>query len=80
MAHSAFKIAQVSRWPAPLASALVLALTLGPLAALAVVAAGSSAGFSPADWAALRFTLSQALVSAGLSVLLAVPLARALAR
>jgi thiamine transport system permease protein len=37
-------------------------------------------GFSPADWAAIRFTLFQAVLSAGLSVALAVPVARALAR
>jgi thiamine transport system permease protein len=38
------------------------------------------AGLGPADWAAIRFTVSQALVSAAISVALAVPLARALAR
>ena len=37
-------------------------------------------GLSPADWAAVRFTLWQALLSAVISVALAVPLARALAR
>ncbi len=61
------------------ALALVLALVLGTLAAVALRADGG-AGFGPADWAALRFTLGQALVSALLSVLFAVPVARGLAR
>lgn len=39
-----------------------------------------TAGFAPGDWAAIRFTVVQALLSAFFSVLLAVPLARALAR
>ncbi|MDF1726280.1 MAG: thiamine/thiamine pyrophosphate ABC transporter permease ThiP [Sulfitobacter sp.] len=52
------------------------------LAALAAVAARAEwgRGLSPSDWAALRFTLWQAFLSALFSVLLAVPLARALAR
>jgi len=37
-------------------------------------------GLGPADWAAIRFTISQALVSASLSCVLAIPVARALAR
>ncbi|MCH8465976.1 MAG: thiamine/thiamine pyrophosphate ABC transporter permease ThiP [Roseinatronobacter sp.] len=37
-------------------------------------------GLRAADWAAVRFTLWQALLSAALSVMLAVPIARALAR
>jgi len=57
---------------------LVLALMLGPVAALALWAGGLA--LLPADWAALRFTLVQAVLSAGLSVALAVPVARALAR
>ncbi len=65
--------------PALAAAAVVAALTLGPLAAVAVVAGGAGAP-GPADWAALRFTILQAALSAGLSVALAVPLARALAR
>ncbi len=59
--------------------ALVLAaLTLGTLAVVGLRA--ESAGFGPADVAALRFTVAQAAVSAALSVGLAVPVARALAR
>ena len=65
--------------PAALAAALVLALTLGPLAAVAWRAEGA-VRLGPADWAAIRFTVWQALVSAALSCALAVPVARALAR
>lgn len=62
-----------------LALVLVAALTLGTLAALALNAAPGR-GLGPADWAAIRFTLTQALLSAALSTALAVPAARALAR
>lgn len=41
---------------------------------------GGFGSLGPGDYAALRFTLWQAAVSAGLSVLLAIPVARALAR
>lgn len=58
---------------------VVICLTLGTLVAVATRAEGGGA-LGPADWAALRFTIWQALVSAGLSVALAVPVARALAR
>lgn len=57
----------------------VAALVLAPLAVIAR-AAGPGAGLAAADLAALRFTLLQAALSAGASVLLAVPVARALAR
>lgn len=57
--------------------ALIIALlTLGPLALVALRAEG---GWS-ADWPALRFTVVQAALSAVISVGLAVPVARALAR
>ncbi|MEJ6404770.1 thiamine/thiamine pyrophosphate ABC transporter permease ThiP [Yoonia sp. 2307UL14-13] len=72
-------VAIVPRWPGALSGALVLALTLGTLAAVAWRAQWAS-GLSAADWAAIRFTVTQALVSAGLSVILAIPVARALAR
>lgn len=65
--------------PVLLTTALVLSLTLGTLAVVAGRAEFAS-GLAPADWAALRFTISQAAVSAVLSVALAVPVARALAR
>ena len=54
-------------------------MLLVPLLAVAWRAEGFGA-LRPSDWAALRFTLAQAAVSAVLSVLLAVPVARALAR
>ena len=62
-----------------LALALVLTLVFGTLLAL-VLHAGAGAVLGPADWAAIRFTLVQATLSAGLSVALAVPFARALMR
>ncbi|MEM9048270.1 MAG: ABC transporter permease subunit [Pseudomonadota bacterium] len=58
---------------------LLLALFLAPLTAL-LANAPSDFGLGPADRAAVRFTLLQATLSAGLSCALAVPLARALAR
>ncbi|WP_127902132.1 ABC transporter permease subunit [Solirhodobacter olei] len=61
------------------AGGLLAALTLGTLAAVAANATGV-ARLDPADLAALRFTLVQAGLSALLSVALAVPVARALAR
>jgi len=61
------------------AGALVVLLTLGTLMAVAMRAEVGS-GLSGADWAAIRFTLTQSFVSALLSVLLAIPVARALAR
>ncbi|MFD1158512.1 thiamine/thiamine pyrophosphate ABC transporter permease ThiP [Roseovarius aestuarii] len=69
----------VNPWPGISAAALVAALILGTLAAVAL-RAEATRGFGPADWSALRFTLSQAALSAGLSVALAIPVARALAR
>ena len=61
------------------AAGLAAALVLGPLAAVFLRAEVTSP-LGPADWAAVRFTLTQAALSAALSVLLAIPLARALAR
>ena len=77
MARRAVQVAR--RLPGLASLALVLALTLGTLMAVALRADGFGA-LGPADWAALRFTISQAIVSAVLSVALAVPAARALAR
>jgi thiamine transport system permease protein len=57
----------------------VLALTLVPVAAL-LVRAEPGRGLGPGEVAAIRFTLTQATLSAVLSCLLAVPVARALAR
>lgn len=66
------------RLPGALAALLVAGLCLGTLVPL-LLRAGEG-GLAAADWAALRFTLSQAALSAGVSVVLAVPVARALAR
>ena len=65
--------------PGLAALAVLLSLTLGAL--VVVAARGSEAGAITApDWRALSFTLRQAFLSATLSVILAIPLARALAR
>lgn len=69
----------INRVPAYVAGALVLVLTLGTLIAVAM-RAEVGAGLSTADFAAIRFTVSQAFMSAFVSVLLAIPVARALAR
>lgn len=69
----------VSAWPGISAAALVAALILGTLAAVALCAE-TGRGFGPADWSALRFTLTQAVLSALFSAALAIPVARALAR
>lgn len=61
------------------ALALVLTVTFGALAAVAL-RAETAAKLTQADWAAVRFTLWQALLSAALSVALGIPVARALAR
>ena len=78
MAQRAFAIGEFPRWPGTAAAVLVLFLTLGTLGAVAMQARGAS--LSAADWTAIRFTVVQALLSAVLSVGLAVPVARALAR
>ncbi len=72
-------VAVINRLPAWLAMALVLGLTFGTLAAVAA-RAELGRGVSSADWAAVRFTITQAIASALISVALAVPAARALAR
>lgn len=69
----------IKHWPGALCSALVLFFTFGTLLIVALRAEGFS-GIGTTEWAALRFTIWQALLSACLSIGLAVPLARALAR
>ncbi|MGB8813907.1 MAG: thiamine/thiamine pyrophosphate ABC transporter permease ThiP [Paracoccaceae bacterium] len=59
-------------------AAALLALTMGTLVLVLMQAGG--AGLAAADWAAVRFTLWQAALSATISVGLAVPVARALFR
>ena len=61
------------------AALAVPALILLTGAAVLLSAEGGS-GLSSADWAAIRFTLFQAVLSAVLSVALAIPVARGLAR
>lgn len=65
--------------PGVAAALAVAGLTLGTLVVVALRAEGA-ARLGPGDWAAIRFTLVQAALSAGLSVALAIPVARALAR
>lgn len=61
------------------AALLVAVLILGSLAAVALRAEGGR-GLAAPDWAAIRFTVFQAAVSALFSTSLAIPVARALAR
>ena len=61
------------------ALALLLTLTLGTTLAVWHQARFQT-GLDVSDWAAIRFTIVQALVSATLSVLIAIPTARAFAR
>lgn len=65
-------------WPGACVALALACLTLGTLAT--VLTHAGTARLQPADWAALRFTLLQAALSAVLSAALAVPVARALAR
>ncbi|MEO0666192.1 MAG: thiamine/thiamine pyrophosphate ABC transporter permease ThiP, partial [Pseudomonadota bacterium] len=69
----------ISLWAGRAAAAFLVCLTLGTLGAVAWRAEDVS-GLGPADWSAVCFTVWQALLSALLSVLFAIPLARALAR
>ncbi|MBD3676975.1 MAG: thiamine/thiamine pyrophosphate ABC transporter permease ThiP [Rhodobacteraceae bacterium] len=62
-----------------LAASLILILTFGTLAAVGWRAEGAGQ-LGPADFAAIRFTLWQSFLSATISTILAVPVARALAR
>ena len=62
-------------------SAAILVVALIFAALIAVFAqAEVGRGLSPADWAAVRFTVGQSVLSAVISVILAIPVARALAR
>ncbi len=79
MAGRAQPLSPAVRLGGGLALAIVAALTLGAMAVLAL-RAEPGGGLGPADWAAIRFTLTQSALSATLSVAFAIPLARALAR
>jgi thiamine transport system permease protein len=63
---------------APALAVLLLALVLAPLAAVGWRGAGMTLG--PADWDAVRFSVTQSVLSAVFSTLLAIPVARAIAR
>ncbi|MFQ6546790.1 thiamine/thiamine pyrophosphate ABC transporter permease ThiP [Aestuariibius sp. 2305UL40-4] len=76
MAVGADAVTRLFGWGA---AALVIALVFGPLAAV-VWRADWDGGLVRADWLAVRFTVWQAVVSAAVSVGLAVPVARALSR
>lgn len=69
----------ITPWPGVFASGLVAFLTFGTLIAVAMRAEGTE-GLSRFDWLAIRFTIVQAVLSALISVGLAIPIARALAR
>ncbi|MCZ4353545.1 thiamine/thiamine pyrophosphate ABC transporter permease ThiP [Roseovarius aestuarii] len=69
----------LSPLPGISAALLVAALIVGTLVAV-LVRAEPGRGLGVGDLAALRFTLIQAMLSAGLSVAIAIPVARALAR
>lgn len=75
----AFRPLAISTRAGTSAAILVVALVFAALAAVASRAEFGS-GLGPADWAAIRFTAMQALLSALISTLLAIPVARALAR
>lgn len=81
MAQSSVAVRAISISPKTGISAAFLVLALILLALGAVLSrAEVGAGLGPGDWAAVRFTLVQAVWSSFLSVLLAIPVARALAR
>lgn len=63
---------------APALAVLLLALVLAPLAAVGWRGAGMTLG--PADWDAVWFSVTQSVLSAVFSTLLAIPVARAIAR
>lgn len=69
----------VKEWPGTIAAITVAVIVLGTLVAV-FTRAEAGRGLGPAEWAAIRFTIWQAVLSALLSVGLAIPVARALAR
>jgi thiamine transport system permease protein len=73
------RVQPVSTYLGAAVAALLILLTLGTLGAVAWRAEGLS-GLRASDWLAVRFTVLQAFLSALISVLLAIPVARALAR
>jgi len=65
--------------PGLLVATLIAAIVLGALSAV-LWRAGGGSGLGPADIAALKFTLVQSVLSSVISCVLAIPVARALAR
>ncbi len=63
-----------------IAATVAIPALIALTATAVVLSAEGGRGLSAADWAAIRFTLWQALLSAMISVGLAIPVARALAR
>ncbi|QUJ76059.1 thiamine/thiamine pyrophosphate ABC transporter permease ThiP [Sulfitobacter albidus] len=78
MAQRAVAISPVAGIGAATCVVVLILAALGAVLSRADLVAGLR--LSAADWAAIRFTVSQAAVSALLSVILAIPVARALAR
>ena len=72
-------VAVIRQVPSIATAALVLAVTLGATMVVALYA-DIGDGLSAADWSAIQFTVFQAIVSALVSVAIAIPTARALAR
>ncbi|MGP6087672.1 thiamine/thiamine pyrophosphate ABC transporter permease ThiP [Antarctobacter jejuensis] len=68
-----------TRAVALIAALALVCLTLGPVGVV-LTRAGGFGALGPGDWQAVRFTLWQALLSASFSVVLALPVAKALAR
>ena len=75
----AYRAQQINPWVGVGAATLVAALILGTLGVVAW-RAPDAGQLEPSDWAAIRFTVSQALLSALISVALAIPVARGLSR
>ncbi len=73
------RVVALRSWPGAIAAALVAVIVLGTLLAVAL-RAEAGRGLGPSEWAAIRFTIWQAVLSAGLSVAFAIPVARALSR
>lgn len=63
-----------------ISAAIVIVVLIFSALAAVVSRAEVGSGLSASDWAAVRFTVWQAFLSAVISVLLAIPVARALAR
>lgn len=72
-------VGKISPLPGISAAIIIVALILSALGAVVSRATGDFA-LNPSDWAAVRFTIWQSLLSAIFSCALAIPVARALAR